>query len=80
MLDCLRQPLNLKNYIIKTPYHLIKFVIGFRTRNHPLQIEIGSWSGIKAVDRKCPLCKCSSSIANEFHYLLNVSHLKMKEK
>jgi len=59
-----------ENYLIKTPYQFLKFIIRFRTRNHRLPIETGSWSGIKSVERKCLLCKCSSSIAGEFYYLL----------
>jgi len=46
-----------ENYLIKTPYQFLKFIIRFRTRNHRLPIEKGSWSGIKSVERKCPLCK-----------------------
>jgi len=55
-------------------------IIRFRTRNHRLPIETGSWSGIKSVERKCQLCKCSSSIADEFHYLLECKSLENERK
>ena len=69
-----------KNYLIKTPYQFLKFIIRFRIRNHRLPIETGSWSGIKSVERKCPLCKCSSSIPDEFHYLLECKSLENERK
>ena len=69
-----------ENYLIKTPHQFLKFIIRFRTRNHRLPIETGSWSGIKSVERKCPLCKCSSSIADEFHYLLECKSLENERK
>ena len=40
-----------ENYLIKTPYQFLKFIIRFRTRNHRLPIETGSWSDIKSVER-----------------------------
>lgn len=61
----------------------LKFSILFRTSNHRLPIETGSWWGIKSIDRKCPLCKCtqcSSSIADEFYYLLECKSLDYERK
>ena len=45
-----------------------------------MPIETGSWLGIKCVGRKCPLCKCRSSIADEFHYLLDCKPLENEKK
>ena len=36
----------IENYLKTTPYKLLKFMIKFRTRNHRLPIETGSWTGL----------------------------------
>jgi hypothetical protein len=62
-----------EKYLIETDYRYLKHVIKFRTKNHKLPIETGSWIGIPLEDRRCTLCHIG--IGDEFHYLLECNAL-----
>lgn len=64
-----KEKFEFENYLIHTPYKLLKYVIKFRTRSNKLPVEVGSWNNIDYNDRKCVLCH-ENFIGDEFHYLL----------
>ena len=44
----------------------------FRTRNHRLPVELGSWGNTKISERKCTFCH--SEVGDEFHCLFNCTY------
>ena len=59
--------------------NLAKIMLKFRTGNHKLPVEVGRWHNIELTDRKCQLCH-SSSIGDEFHYILECSFFKTERQ
>ena len=68
----------LENYLLKLPYTMKRNFCLFRTRNHHLPVEVGSWLNIDIADRKCNLCE--KSLGDEFHYLLCCKELSVQRK
>lgn len=69
----------IENYINILHGSLVIAMLKFRTANHKLPIEVGRWNDTDLRDRKCQLCQ-SSSIGDEFHYLLECSFFKKERK
>ena len=57
------------HYFNLLPDNPIKKMVAFRTRNHRLPVEVGSWAGSKVNERTCQYC--NGELGDEFHYVLN---------
>ena len=75
-----KQSFGFEKYLINTPKKYLRHVIRFRTRNHRLPVETGSWNGVDLALRKCNLCNANSSIGDEYHYLLECTSFKESRK
>ena len=64
-------------FLRRLPSNLCKLFLRFRTRNHILPFETGIWRGIALNDRKCHLC--NSDIGDEYHFLLVINFLTLKD-
>ncbi len=62
-----KQELSIENYLLTTSAKVRKQLVRFRTRNHRLPVETGSWVGLELQQRKCPFCP--SYVGDEYHYI-----------
>ena len=67
-----------EKYLVQTPTTLVNHLIKYRTRNHKLPVETGSWYGIPLCERICELCK--ADVGDEFHYLLKCPEFSNERK
>lgn len=74
-----KEKFEFENYLVQTPYKLLRYMIKFRTRNNKLPVEIGSWNNVEYNDRKCLFCN-DNSIGDEYHYLLECQEFVGKRK
>ena len=61
------------SYINTLPFHLCKYFMAFRTRNHRLPIETGRWHNIPVNERYCNVC---NKLGDEYHFLIECSLFK----
>ena len=68
-----------EKYITILNGNLAKIMLRFRTGNRKPPVEVGRWHNIELTDRKCQLYH-SSSIGDEFHYILECSFFKTERQ
>jgi hypothetical protein len=68
----------IEKYLSDTPKSYLFYIIRFRTRNHRLPVETGSWSRIDYNLRYCN--KCQNQLGDEFHYLFQCPFFENKRK
>lgn len=64
-----KDSINLEQYFLQLPTHLLLSLAKLRTGNHRFPCERGRWQGIELSDRKCTLCNLKE-VGDEFHYVL----------
>ena len=60
--------LEFEQYLDDLPAHLAIAMCKFRTTNHRLPVELGRYSNIPRVERKCTKCQ-NDRVGDEFHFL-----------
>ena len=68
-----KSDINIENYLTLFPRKVYYPIIRFRTTNHKLPVELGRWENVPFDERKCIKCN-SSSLGDEFHYLLECNY------
>ena len=68
----------LEKYLYTTPRSLLSFLIRFRTRNHKLPIETGSWGRIPVNLRVCESCR--NKVGDEYHFLFECDVFESERK
>lgn len=71
--------INCENYIKTLNSINVINMLKFRTGNHKFPVEVGRWNNVDISERKCHLCQ-TSSIGDEFHYLLECSYFQRERR
>ena len=71
---CFKSSFEQSSYIRILPLKLCKVFLAFRTRNHRLSVETGSWRSIKHKERMCHFC--NQDIGDEFHTIMSCQKFK----
>ena len=71
----------LEPYLKNTPTSLVYYTIKFRTRNHRLPIETGSWIRTPQNERVCLNCNSATStiISLNVHFLITKEKISLKD-